>query len=85
MKLPRKPLLFGLLLGGMVCALVAHAYPMPGDSQEVYVTYYSNAARTQVVGVLGVSHGSACQAWHATWGNVTAYSRVTVANCPNLD
>ncbi len=70
-----------LLLSGLIYGIAAYAYPMPGENQEVYVTYYSNAAKTNVVGVRGIARGSACELWHTTWGTTTSYSTVTVADC----
>lgn len=71
-----------VLLAGLSYALTAHAYPMPGYLEEVYVTYYSDAARTVEVGVRAISHDAACAAWHATWGSQTPYTRVSVVPCP---
>ena len=68
----------GLFLG------YVHAYPLPGPGQEVYVTYYSNAAKTSQVGVRAISHDSACGTWHITWGTTSAYSTVSVTNCPGF-
>jgi hypothetical protein len=68
---------------GMLSSTPLQAYPPPGPGQEVYVTYYSNSARTNVVGVRGISHDSSCSTWHITWGVTTAYSTVAVTNCPN--
>ena len=66
----------------MVYAIAAYAYPAPGPGAEVYVTYYSDAARTNIVGVRGISHDSSCSTWHATWGSTTSHSIVTVTPCP---
>lgn len=84
MKTFKRVALCGALFSGLIYGITAYAYPMPGETQEVYVTYYSNAARTNVVGVRGISHGSACDVWHATWGTTTSYSTVTVANCDTI-
>lgn len=73
------------LVVGAVYAIAVYAYPMPGPGQEVYVTYYSNAARTTEVGVRAISHDSSCAAWHVTWGTTTAYSRVFTVACPTND
>lgn len=73
----------GVLLAGLAYALTAHAYPMPGYLEEVYVTYYSDASRTVEVGVRAVAHDSACAAWHISWGSQTSYSRVSVVSCPS--
>ena len=70
---------------GFLSPGLLRAYPPPGPGQEVYVTYYSNAARTNVVGVRGIAHDSSCYAWHATWGVTTAYSTVSVTNCVMQD
>lgn len=78
----RKGLLFGGVLAAMSYALVAYAYPMPGPDEEVYVVYYWDAARTNIAGQRGVSHGSACVAWHATYGSTTQYTRVFLEKCP---
>ncbi len=80
----KKFVVRGMLLSALICGIAAYAVPMPGDNQEVYVTYYSNAAKTNVVGVHGIAHGSTCDAWHATWGATTSYSTVTVENCPTI-
>ncbi|TXH66735.1 MAG: hypothetical protein E6Q88_11475 [Lysobacteraceae bacterium] len=85
MKRLLKPALLGAALFGMGYALVAYAYPMPGENQEVYVEYYSNSARTTIVGTRGIAHGGNCMAWHATWGATTAYSRVFIVNCPTAE
>ncbi len=81
MKKLKKLASGGVLLAGLAYALTAYAYPMPGEAQEVYVTYYSNSSRTTVVGVRGISRGSLCEIYHSTWGSTTGYSSVTVGNC----
>jgi hypothetical protein len=81
MSMLRKSVLLGTLLAGMVYAVMAYAYPMPGDDEEVYVIYYADTARTIQVGQRGISHGDACTAWHATWGSVTSNTRVFVEKC----
>jgi hypothetical protein len=62
-------------------AVALHAYPAPGPGQETYVTYYSDASRTTVVGVRTISRSNTCTIYHVSWGNTSSYSRVTVGNC----
>jgi len=62
-------------------ATVLYAYPEPGAGQETYVTYFSDASRTTVVGVRSVARGGTCTIYHTTWGTTSSYSTVTVANC----
>jgi hypothetical protein len=71
-----------LLAVGAAYAIAAYALPMPGPGQEVYIVYYSNAARIVEVGTRAGTHDEACAAWHVTWGITTPYSRVFVSNCP---
>jgi hypothetical protein len=78
-----KKLAFAILMAGVTYAVTAYAYPMPGDDEEVYVTYYSNAARTTEVGVRFIGKGANCQIHHITWGSQTSYSRVSVEKCPD--
>jgi len=66
---------------GSVFAGAIHAYPAPGPNQETYVTYYSDAARTRVIGVRAIAHDSACAPYHITWGSTSSYSTVSVATC----
>ena len=66
-------------------ATVLHAYPDPGAGQETYVTYYSDASRTTVVGVRSVGRGSSCTIHHTSWGSTSSYSTVTVASCGGGD
>lgn len=62
-------------------ATALYAYPEPGPDQETYVTYYSDASRTTVIGVHAVAHGSDCEIYHISWGSTSAYSLVTVGDC----
>lgn len=81
MNKTRKILVLGTLMMGLIYAVVAYALPMPGPGQEVYVVYYSTAARTTEVGVRAGSHDPVCDAWHVSWGTTTPYSRVFVSDC----
>jgi len=82
MNRSKKIVALGTIAAGLIYAVVAYAYPMPGPGQEVYVVYYSTAARTTEVGVRAISHDSACASWHVSWGPTTAYSRVFTTDCP---
>ncbi len=62
-------------------AVALHAYPAPGPGQETYVTYFSDASRTTVVGVRSISRSTTCGIYHIDWGSKTSYSTVTVGNC----
>lgn len=81
MNRSKKIAALGALAAGLIYAVVAYAYPMPGPGQEVYVVYYSTSARTTEVGVRAISHDSACDSWHVNWGSTTSYSRVFVTDC----
>lgn len=81
MSKSKRIVAFGAMVAGLVYAVVAYAYPMPGPGEEVYVVYYSSAARTAEVGVRAISHDSACDAWHASWGITTSYTRVFTTSC----
>jgi hypothetical protein len=78
----KKLAVVGALVVGAAYAIAAYAYPAPGPGQEVFVTYYSNSARTNEVGVRAISHDSSCDSWHVNWGVTTQYSRVIVTACP---
>lgn len=81
MKKLKRFALWGALASVLTYAVAVYAYPMPGDNQEVYVEYYSNSARTNLVGTRAISQGASCQIYHTSWGVTTSYSRVIVANC----
>jgi hypothetical protein len=66
---------------GSIFVGAVHAYPQPGPNQETYVTYYSDAAHTRVIGVRAIAHDSACAPYHITWGSTSSYSTVTVERC----
>lgn len=84
MKTSKKIVALGAVVAGLVYAVVAYAYPMPGPGQEVYVVYYSTPARTTEVGTRGISHDLDCDTWHITWGSTTPYSRVFVSDCYDM-
>jgi len=85
MRKSKMLLIAGGLLAGAGLAAGLHAYPMPGPGQETYVVYYSNAAKTQEVGVRAISHDSTCSIWHINWGTTSSYSRVFVSQCDFTD
>jgi hypothetical protein len=68
-----------------VFATALHAYPAPGDGQETYVTYYSNASHTDMVGVRAIAHSSNCGPYHISWGSTSSFSVVTVGSCLPVD
>ena len=72
-------------MAGLTYAIAAYAYPIYGPNQELYVTYYSNAARTNEVGVRAIGHDDNCSTWHVTWGITTPYSRVSVTDCMTIE
>jgi hypothetical protein len=86
MKLTKKIALAGTLGAGVLVSLAAWAYPMPGYNQETVATFYSDAARTNVIGVRGVAHDSACDTWHINWGAQSGpYQTVEVLQCPDTN
>jgi hypothetical protein len=68
-----------------VFATALHAYPAPGDGQETYVTYFSDASHTSEVGVRAIAHSSKCEPYHISWGSTSSFSTVTVGNCMPAD
>ncbi|WP_226469772.1 hypothetical protein [Luteimonas panaciterrae] len=86
MSRTKKVVALSTFAGGILVSLACWAYPMPGPGQETIVTYYSDAARTNVIGVRNVAKGSQCQIYHLTWGAQSApYSTVEVLDCPNTN
>jgi hypothetical protein len=85
MKKLKKAATWGALAAALTYAIAAYAYPMYGPNQELYVTYYSNAARTNEVGVRAIGHDDNCSTWHVTWGITTPYSRVSVTDCMTIE
>jgi hypothetical protein len=82
MKKLKTAIAGAVLAVGAAYAIAAYALPLPGPGQEVYIVYYSNAARIVEVGTREGPRDIACQAWHASWGIRTPYSRVFVSDCP---
>jgi len=85
MSRTKKVVALSTFAGGILVSLACWAYPMPGPGQETIVTYYSDAARTNVIGVKNVARDSQCQIYHVDWGRTSSYSRVEVLNCPNTN
>ncbi|WP_242108373.1 hypothetical protein [Luteimonas aquatica] len=80
----KKIVVGGALVAGILVSLAAWAYPMPGPNQETVVTYYSSAARTDVVGVRSFRDGQ-CEIYHLTWGITSSYQTVEVLDCASND
>lgn len=84
MSRTKKVVASSAFAGGILVSLACWAYPMPGPGQETIVTFYSDAARTNVIGVRNVAKGFQCEIYHITWGaQSSAYSRVEVLDCPS--
>ena len=85
MKKLKKAAAWSALAASLTYAIAAYAYPLYGPNQEVYVTYYSEAARINEVGVRAIGHDYTCSTWHVTWGRTTPYSRVSVTDCMTIE
>lgn len=81
MNRSKKIVALGAMTAGLIYAVVAYAYPMPGENQEVYVVYYSDSTLTTEVGVRAVAHDGACDLWHISWGSTTQHSRFFNTQC----
>jgi len=85
----RRKKLVSTLATFAVAAILAtdlQANPQPGPGQETYMTYYSDASLSNVVGVqlIGIGIGGSCQVHHTSWGARTPYHTVTVAACGDV-
>ena len=82
----RKTKLVSVLAAFTVAAVFAtalHANPQPGPGEETYMTFYSDAAHTTVVGVTLIGTTSPCGIHHVTWGTTSPYHTATVEKCDN--
>jgi hypothetical protein len=74
--------LVALAIAGLFSTAL-HANPEPGPGQETYMTYYSDASFTTVVGVQLIGTTGPCAIHHVSWGTITGYHTVTVGACDN--
>ena len=74
-----KRFAFALAAAAFVAPLNLSALPYPQPGQEMVVTYYSNAAKTTVVGVR--SYHSGCDIYHNSWGTTSQYSSIAYYGC----
>lgn len=83
-SMKRKPLVAAVAITAIAALTsVIYAYPPPPPGGEVYVTYYTDATHTEVVGVRAIGRDSRCAPYHISWGSTSSYGVTTIAPCEN--
>lgn len=69
------------LAAGMAVSFAAWALPYPADGYVTVATYYSSAAKTQIIGVRGYENCPPNSAPIRDWGETSLHVTVEIIRC----